>query len=182
VGAVLHAGSTNYDAAKNTYTLAGSGENMWLSADAFQFAWKKVTGDVTLTADISFLGQGGNPHRKAVLMIRQSLDADSLYADAAVHGVGLTSLQFRDEKGATTHEVQANANAPTRLRIEKRGDYFQMFIVEGQDLHLAAGSPRIPLAGPFYVGIGVGLRPQQGCGGTRRVLACRFGNLRPTCA
>jgi hypothetical protein len=155
VGAVLHAGSMDYDAAKMTYTIAGSGENMWLSADAFQFAWKKVSGDVTLTADISFLGTGGNPHRKAVLMIRQSLDADSVYADVALHGVGLTSLQFRDEKGATTHEVQANANAPARLRIEKRGDYFQMFIGEGQDLHLAAGSPRIPLQGPFYVGIGV---------------------------
>jgi dipeptidyl aminopeptidase/acylaminoacyl peptidase len=155
VGAVLHAGSVNYDAAKSTYTIAGSGENMWLSADAFQFAWKKVSGDATLTADITFLGAGGNPHRKAVLMIRQSLGADSPYADVALHGVGLTSLQFRDEKGATTHEVQANISAPKRLRIEKRGDYFHMLLGEGNDLHFAAGSPRIALEGPYYIGIGV---------------------------
>jgi TolB protein len=155
VGTVLHAGSVDYNASQATYTVAGSGENMWLSADAFQFVWKKAAGDVTLTADISFVGQGKNPHRKAVLMIRQSLDADSVYADAALHGVGLTSLQFREEKGATTHEVQSSINAPKRLRIEKRGDYLHMFLGEGDGLQFAAGSPRIPIRGEYYVGLGV---------------------------
>ncbi len=156
VGTVLHAGSVVYEASQGTYTIAGSGENMWFSADAFQFVWKKVSGDVvTLTADISFLGQGKNPHRKAVLMVRQSLDADSVYADAALHGVGLTSLQFREEKGAITHEVQSNVNAPSRLRIQKQGDYFHMFVAEGNELQFAAGSPRIQLQGEYYVGLGV---------------------------
>jgi len=78
VGALLHAGSVEYDAERKSYTITGSGENMWFQADAFQFAWKKMSGDVALSADISFIGAGGNPHRKAVLMIRQSLDADSV--------------------------------------------------------------------------------------------------------
>jgi len=155
IGAVLHHGSVDYDASKGTYTVTGSGENMWFAADDFHFVWKKVSGDVTLTADISFVNGGGNPHRKAVLMIRQSLEGDSAYADVALHGIGLTSLQFRDEKGATTQEVQANIAAPKRLRIEKRGDYFHMLLGEGNELQLAAGSPRIPLQAPFYVGIGV---------------------------
>jgi TolB protein len=81
IGTVLHPGSVEFDGAKDAYTIAGSGENMWFGKDAFQFAWKKASGDVTLTADISFLGKGVNEHRKAVLMIRQSLDADSPYAD-----------------------------------------------------------------------------------------------------
>src|SRR5436309_7062852 len=84
VGTVLHAGSVQYDAAKRSYTMAGSGENMWFTGDAFQFAWKKVSGDVTVTADISFLGNGVNEHRRAVLMIGQSLDAESPYADLAL--------------------------------------------------------------------------------------------------
>ncbi len=155
VGTVLHPGSVEYDATKGTYTISGSGENMWFSNDDFQFVWKKVSGDVTLTADIAFEGAGANPHRKAVLMVRQSLDPDSVYADIARHGVGLTSLQWREEKGDTTHEVQANINAPKRLRIEKRGDYFYMFLGEGEDLKLAAGSPLIRLTAPFYVGLGV---------------------------
>jgi TolB protein len=155
VGTVLHPGSVKYDGSKKTYTISGSGENMWFTNDDFQFAWKKVSGDVTLAADIAFEGEGGNPHRKAVLMIRQSLDPDSVYADIARHGVGLTSIQWREENGGTTHEVQANINAPQRLRIEKRGDYFYMFLGEGRDLKFEAGSPLIELKSPFYVGLGV---------------------------
>src|SRR2546425_1729693 len=156
VGTVLHPGSVEYDAAKGSYTIAGSGENMWFASDAFQFVSKKMSGDVTLTADISFLGKGLNEHRKAVLMIRQSLDADSPYADVALHGSGLTSLQYREEKGAATHEIQANVSAPKRVRIEKRGAYFSLWIAnEKGEFHPASGSTRIALKEPFYVGIGV---------------------------
>src|ERR1039458_8939565 len=106
VGVVLPPGSVHYNAAQPPFTIGGSGENMWVGIDDFQFVWKKVSGDVALTADIAFLGTGGNPHRKAVLMIRQSLDGNSPAVDVAVHGVGLTSLQYRDAAGANTHEVE----------------------------------------------------------------------------
>src|SRR5437899_6384014 len=156
IGTVLHPGSAKFDAAKGSYAIAGSGENMWSASDAFQFAWKKMSGDVTLMADITFLGKGVNEHRKAVLMIRQSLDADSPYADVALHGSGLTSLQYREEKAAATREIQANIPAPKRLRIEKRGAYFSMWIAnEKGEFHLASGSTRIALKEPFYAGIGV---------------------------
>ena len=156
VGTVLHPGSTVYDSATHAYTLTGSGENMWFKTDAFQFAWKKMSGDVTITAKISFVGQGGNEHRKAVLMIRRSLDPDSAYADLAMHGNGMTSLQYRDAKGEATHEIQAHLWGPKTVRIEKRGEYVYLSIAgEGEDLHLAGGSTRVPLEGTFYVGIGV---------------------------
>jgi TolB protein len=156
VGTVLHSGSASFDVAKRTYTLAGSGENMWSTADAFQFAWKKASGDLDLTADIKFLNAAGSEHKKAVLILRQSLDADSVYVDAAVHGNGLTSLQYRDEKGGATHEVQSNISAPVRLRITKRGNYVYMSLAgAGQDPQYSGASIRIPLDGDFYVGIGV---------------------------
>ena len=156
VGTVLHPGSTEYDASKKTYKLTGSGNNMWFSEDDFQFAWKKMSGDVSLTADISFTTTTGNEHKKAVLMIRQNLDNDSVYADIARHGNGLTALQFRDEKGAVTREVVSNISAPRRLRITKRGDYVYMSLAEaGGNLQVAGGWIKIPLQGTFYVGIGV---------------------------
>ena len=156
VGTVLHAGSVDYDAAKRTFTISGSGENMWSVADAFQFVWKKMSGDLTLTADISFLTRGGNEHKKAVLMLRQSLDADSVYVDVALHASGLTSLQFRDEKGAVTREIQSNLSAPRRLGIARRGDYVYMSLAqEGGEPQFAGGWLRIPLQGLFYVGLGV---------------------------
>ena len=157
LGSVVHAGSAQYNAAHGSYTLTGSGENVWFTADAFQFAWKRVTGDITLTADVSFPEKGGNPHRKAVLMVRQSFDADSPYADVALHGEGLTSLQFRDAKGGPTHEIQSNISAPSRLRIEKRGDFFYLFLAAapGEPLRPSGASIKLPLQGSFYIGIGV---------------------------
>ena len=156
VGTVLHAGSVDYDAAKKTYTISGSGENMWLAADAYQFVWKKMSGDVSLTADISFLTKTGTEHKKAALIFRQTLDADSIYADVALHSSGLTALQFRDEKGAITREVQSMLSAPKRLRLVKRGDYVYMSLAEnGGEPQVAGGWIRIPLRGDFYVGLGV---------------------------
>jgi hypothetical protein len=156
VGTVLHPGSVDYDASTATYALTGSGENIWFKADAFQFVWKKMSGDITLTADISFPTTTGNPHKKAVLMLRQSLDADSVYADVAVHGNGMTALQFRDEKGGLTREIQSNLSAPRRLRIARRGDYVYMALAaaEGEPT-VAGGWLRVPLQGTFYVGIGL---------------------------
>src|ERR1700733_7758210 len=73
VGTLLHPGAVVYNETNHTYPISGSGENMWFGIDDFHFAWKKVSGDVALTVTIAFSGTGGNPHRKAVLMIRQSL-------------------------------------------------------------------------------------------------------------
>jgi hypothetical protein len=157
VGNVLHPGSAQYDARTQTYTVSGSGDNMWFANDEFHFVWKKLSAsDVTLTAGISILGSDGDGHRKALLMIRQSLDPNSAYVDAARHGDGLTSLQFRESKGATTCEIESDVSGPARLRIEKQGNRFYMWIAnENEPLQFAGGSAKIEMRAPFYVGIGV---------------------------
>ena len=156
IGAVLRKGSLTYEAALGSYRITGSGANMWATQDAFHFVWKKVSGEVSLTADISFPTTTGDPHKKAALMIRQSLDPDSAYADVAVHGNGLTSLQSRESKGAATHEIESNISAPQRVRITKSGNNFYMSIASaGEELHPAGGSMRVVLSDPFYLGIGV---------------------------
>ena len=156
VGTVLHAGSAEYDHARNAYTVSGSGENMWFGIDDFHFVWKKVSGDISLRADIAFIGTGGNAHRKAVLMIRQSLDGNSAAVDVAVHGSGLTSLQYRNPAGADTHEVESNVSAPKTMRIEKRGDFIYAFVSgDNGKLRPAGAATKLPLTGEFYVGVGV---------------------------
>src|SRR5262249_28135679 len=70
VGAVSPPGSATYSAANDVYTVKAAGANMWSTTDAFHFAWKKMSGDVALTASITFVGSEGSPdpHRKAVLI------------------------------------------------------------------------------------------------------------------
>jgi TolB protein len=156
IGAVLHPGSMKFDPSAQSYAISASGENMWLSKDAYYFAWKKVSGDVSISANIAFLGEGKNPHRKAVLMIRQSLDAGSPYVDIARHGNGMTALQFRERTGDLTHEVEAAKWSPKRLLLEKRGNYFYMSLAYDENApQISGGSIRVPISGDFYIGIGV---------------------------
>jgi hypothetical protein len=84
VGSVTPPGNLVYDSTAGTYTITAAGANLWSTVDAFHLVWKKVSGDVSLTADIDFPIKTGNPnpHRKALLMFRQSLDVDGVYADA----------------------------------------------------------------------------------------------------
>jgi hypothetical protein len=39
---VPHAGNTAYNPTDKSYVVTGSGENMWSTKDAFQFAWKTL--------------------------------------------------------------------------------------------------------------------------------------------
>jgi TolB protein len=132
----------------------GGGANMWLKTDAFQFVYRELSGDVTIAADLRFLGEGVEAHRKAALMIRQSLEPDSVYADVAVHGDGLTSLQYRAAAGADTQELRSEIKAPTRIRIERHGDQFIIAAGNGEDLK-TTGPVTVSMHGPVYIGLAV---------------------------
>jgi TolB protein len=156
IGTVLHPGSAHFDAMKGVYTVSGSGENMWFGMDDFHFVWTRMSGDVALEADIAFVGTTGNNHRKAALLIRQTLESGSKYVDVARHGDGLTSLQYRDETGADTHELESSVSAPQRVRIEKRGNYAYVFISDANgQLKPSGAAMRVDFTGEFYIGLGV---------------------------
>ena len=155
IGITPTAGSIQYDAATNEYRVTGGGDNVWAAQDAFQFAWKRLTGDVRLTADVHFVGAGAVAHRKAMLMVRQDLTPGSAYADVALHGDGLTSLQFRPAAGAITQELRSTLNAPVRIRIERRGNQFTISAGKPGEELTSTGPQSVELTGPVYVGIGV---------------------------
>jgi len=150
-------GSAVFELATGSYPVTGGGENMWFTNDAFHFVWKQVSGDFALQAAVEWIGTGGNAHRKACLMVRQSLTADSPYIDVALHGDGLTSLQFRETPGGLTHEIQANVSRPPFMGIGRQGDTFFMTLPNAAAEPLAPSGAymRIKLADPLYVGLAV---------------------------
>ena len=160
VGVTPQKGKVESDAAKGEYRVTGGGANIWGTADAFQFAWKKMSGDVDFTADVQFVGKGTVAHRKAALMIRQSLDAGSAYADVALHGDGLTSLQYRPAAAAQTLESKQEAKSDlgglVRIRIERRGNSFTMLAGKPGGELTTTGPVTTTLQDPVYVGLAVG--------------------------
>ncbi len=156
IGNVKKAGSVKFNYSDNSYTISGGGSNMWGQTDELHYAWKKMTGDVSIAADITWVGTGGNAHREACMIISQSLEPCSAYADAAFHGDGLTSIQYREVSGEITREIQSSISAPKRVRIEKDGDYLSMSIDYGDgELKSSGGTFKLPFTEPFCIGLGV---------------------------
>lgn len=151
----IHPKPGSVEPSGGAYLVTGGGANIWGREDAFHFAWKRWVGDVNLEADIEFLGGGVEPHRKAVLMIRQDLSPGSVYADATVHGDGLTGLQFRTQPGGETRELRASTKGPRRLRIERRGSRISIFTGTPCIPLTSTGPELVEMSGPVYVGIGV---------------------------
>jgi hypothetical protein len=168
IGAAVVPGSASYDSSTKQYTINSAGYNIWYSRDEFRFLWKKMSGDVSLAADVSFPNPKGYSDRKAVLVIRQSLDDDSKEAMAGEHGTGMIHLAQRPEKGAGFQDYEYRFAAiglpgspgmtqimAKRVGIEKRGDSIAIFIsLEGEPMHQFGPPIHIHFDGPFYVGIG----------------------------
>src|SRR5690242_11305328 len=94
VGGPGKPGSAVYAAAREQYTIAGSGANMWFDRDAFHFVWRRIQGNFILIARAQFDGPGVEPHRKFGWTVRSGLATGSPHVTAAVHGDGLVALQF----------------------------------------------------------------------------------------
>jgi len=54
IGAALVPGSASYDSATRQYTIHSAGYNIWYQRDEFRLLWKKMSGDISLAADVSF--------------------------------------------------------------------------------------------------------------------------------
>jgi hypothetical protein len=156
VGPTPPGGIAHYDPAKGEYRITGGGTNVWGTSDAFYFVWKKASGDMTLSADVQWVGTSSAEHRKAVLMIRQSLEPGSAYADAVSHGNGLTSLQFRGAANEQTYQVFTQVDGPVRLRIERKQSRFTMYAGKpNEELKMVGPIEYVGLQDPIYVGLGV---------------------------
>ena len=155
VGGPLVSGSSSYNKATGQYTINSAGYNIWYTRDEFRFLWKKMSGDVSLAADISFPDTAGYLDRKVVLIVRQNLEDDSKEAMAGLHGGGLIHLAWRPEKGQMMKDMKVDGKGAVRLGLEKRGNAFAIFVSHaGEAMHQFGDPIQLDIDEPFYVGIG----------------------------
>jgi hypothetical protein len=171
IGSAVVPGSASYNPRTKQYTINSAGYNIWYTRDEFRYLWKKMSGDISLAADVLYPDPNGYGDRKAVLVIRQSLDDDSKEAIVALHGGGMIHLAQRPEKGVRVKDMEFRIGGrgrpggatpdslvsviAKRIGIEKHGDTFSLFVsLEGEPMHQFGPSITLHLDGPFYVGIG----------------------------
>src|SRR6185436_10950482 len=109
--------------------------------------------DFLLQTRVQFAGRGVDPHRKAGLIIRATLDADSPYVDAVVHGDGLTSLQFRRTKGGATEQKQFELKGAEVLQLERRGSRYIMSAALAGDPYATAEIADLTLPDDVFAGL-----------------------------
>lgn len=153
VGAPAIAGSTTYDAGLQQYRMSAAGTNLWADADEFQFAWQKIKGDFIVRARAEFIGMGTDQHRKFGWQARSTLDKDSSYADACVHGDGLTSLQYRRTKGAITEQVVLDIRGGDVIQLERRGNTYIFSSARFGETFTTATLTDLDLGDELYVGL-----------------------------
>jgi TolB protein len=156
VGGPARKGSTEFDAATGQYRVTGSGANIWAKEDQFQFLWREMSGNFAITATLEFLGQGAD-HRKAGIMLRQSLDADSPYGDIVIHGTGMPGLQWRSNKGENTNTFDLPFDGPgkVRLKLVRQGVGLTVWIgKDGAELRQVART-EVTLRNPVLAGLAV---------------------------
>ncbi len=156
VGGPALKGSTAYSASTGEYRITGSGANIWGKQDQFQFVWKEITGNFTVTATLRFLGKGAD-HRKAGIMIRQSLDSDAVYGDVVIHGNGMPALQWRSKPQEDTNAFDLPFNGPGTFNLKVVRSGVRIFMYVGKD-----GAPAREIAhtevtfkAPVLVGLAV---------------------------
>ena len=153
IGACKHQGFASFNSADQTYTIGGSGFNMWFGDDQFHYLWTTLQGDFILRAEVKLLGDGVDPHRKVGWMVRNNLDSNSPHANATVHGDGLTSLQYRKTTGADTEEVKSEDQAPDVIQMERKGSTFIMSTAKFGEPFKVVQLDNLPLDNEVYVGI-----------------------------
>jgi hypothetical protein len=120
-----------------------------------------MSGDVSLAADATFPDANGYNDRKAVLVIRQSLDDDSKEVVVAEHGTGMIHIAERPTPGAMMTDMQfrfggmLNNVMAKRIGIEKHGNAITLYVsLQGEPMHPLGPPIEVPFTEPFYVGIG----------------------------
>lgn len=153
VGRVKFPGRTLYNAQSQEYTISGSGSNIWSGHDEFHFVWRKIKGDFILRTRAAFIGKGLEPHRKWGWMVRASLDSNAKHINAAVHGDGLTSLQYRPEMGAETKELKSSLTFADVVQLERKGNVYTMSVARSGQPFVSEKLDSVDLGDEVYVGL-----------------------------
>ncbi len=153
-------GSASYDEASQTYNITGAGSNIWFNRDEFQFVYKKMEGDFTLTADFAFTGDtaGAIGHRKIGWMIRESTDEGAASANSCIHIDGLVVLQWRPYKGMFMRDPEEERFYPKQsgqtIQLERIGKVITMRIAHpGEPFQLVGSCETDALNGEVLAGI-----------------------------
>ncbi len=147
------AGSAGYT--NSTYTLKGSGADIWGTEDAFSFTYQSLNGDRTVVARITNI-TNTNPWAKAGVMIRQSLDANAPNAAIVVTPNNGISFQTRATTGQMSAAITVSGlRAPYWVKLTRVGNTFTAYQSSNGKSWKSIGTAVINMTINAYAGLAV---------------------------
>ena len=158
----LHSDVGNYGLTGNAgfsgdiLTLYGAGSQIYQTSDGFHYAYKQVTGDVSIVAKILSL-TNTNASAKAGVMIRSALTINSPTAVSGIRGDGRWEQVYRTASNVnTTHPTFETAvGVPRWVKMTRIGNVFKGYMsadgITWQEL--SGGTATISMTSPVYVGV-----------------------------
>ena len=154
IGAVNVAGSASFSG--GTFTVAGSGADIYGTADGFRFVYQTKPGDFELTARVTGL-TNTDPFAKAGVMVREDLSPGSRHAFMALTAEKGPHWENRSAPNGTTDFVipTVGAGAPYWVRLVRSGNHFAGYASPDGQTWTLVGSATITFATNAYVGLAV---------------------------
>ncbi len=152
---------TTISTGATSIVISGSGENIWGSADAFEYAYRRVTGDFDVTTRLANF-DAANEFSKSGLMVRESLNANAKNAFTLfMPGVGV-AFQSRLSTGGSTSRVDGvSATAPVWLRLVRTGSTFRGYGSKDGQTWRQISSATISMASTTYLGVAITSREED---------------------
>jgi len=154
IGAVGVAGSASYSSP--TFTLNGSGSDIWSTADMFNYAYQPTSGDLAIAARVASQ-ESTAAWAKAGVMIRESTAANAAYVGVYVTPSNGVSMQFRGATGAAAIDLarQTGLTAPYWVKIVRSGSTFSGYSSTDGVTWTLVGSTNITMATAATAGLAV---------------------------
>ena len=155
IGSVTPAGTATFDSTSGTFSVQGSGADIWGSADAFQFVSQTLSGDGEIVAHVKTV-QNVDSWTKAGVMMRDTMAAGSAQASMFVSAAKGLAFQRRVTTGGTsTNTYGPVAGAPYWVKLVRLGSSFTAYVSTDGSTWTQVGADSITMGSTINVGLAV---------------------------
>lgn len=153
IGTVAAVGSASY--LGTTFTVTGSGADIWNAADEFRYVYQLASGDCSIVARVATV-QGTDPWAKAGVMIRETLNANSTHAATFITSANGAAFQDRSSTGGSSDNVNTTGfSAPYWVKVVRSGNVFLSYRSANGTSWTLVGSQTITMGTSVYIGLAV---------------------------
>lgn len=157
IGSPALAGNVCYD--NGTFSIDGSGTDIYGTNDKFHFVYMPFNGNGQITARIASI-ENTNYWAKAGVMIRETLNGNSrnVFAGITPSPTNRAFEQHRSSPNAYTYRATTPATAPRWVRLVRNGNVFKAYISSNGNTWTLVRQFTMSMYSNYYIGLAVTAR------------------------